>query len=334
MISVGIVGLGRWGRRLVDSVQHAGKPAGSVLRVTHAVVRTAEAASDYAASQSLRLGTSYEALLADPGVDAVLLATPHDQHAAQILAAIEAGKHIFVEKPLALTFADAHAAVAAAERAGVVLGVGHNRRFLPATAALRGLISSGELGTLVHVEGNFSNNSGLAYTPAMWRSSEAGSKAAMTAMGVHLLDLLVHLCGPIDNVSAIGTRHAMPVDVNGVVCVNLRFRAGLTGFISTMLSTPRQWRVQVFGTQGWAHMRDEDVLDVCDAAGKVRTLRFDATDTLRLELEAFAHAIAGRETYPISAADLMHVPAALEAVLTSSDAAGAMTPVAGLMPRP
>lgn len=328
IIRTAIVGLGRWGRRLVDSVQGGG-PQSSAVRFIHGVVRTPADALEFAASHGLSLGTSYRDMLANPEVDAVVLATPHDQHAPQILEAIEAGKHVFVEKPLTLTFADTELAVKAARRVNRALAVGHNRRFLPAAAFIRELVDSGQLGTLVHVEGNFSNSSGLAYTPSMWRVKEAGSKAAMTAMGVHLLDFCVYLCGPIDAVSAVGTRGAMPVEVHGVVQANLHFKGGSTGYVSTMLTTPRQWRLQLFGTQGWIQMRDEDVLDVCDSSGELRTMQFPAVDTLRLELEAFADAASGKREFPIGTFDLTHMPGALEATLASSEANGSLVMVTG-----
>jgi predicted dehydrogenase len=328
-IHAAIVGLGRWGRRLVDSVQPDGRPAGAGLRFTHAVVRTPERSSDYCAGKGMHLASSYAEVLADPDVQAVVLATPHDQHAEQILAAIGARKHVFVEKPLALTHADAKRAVDAARAASVELAVGHNRRFLPAAEAALESIRSGALGEIVHAEGNFANASGLDYSPSMWRAAESGAQAAMTAMGVHVLDFLVHLCGPVHRVSAFGSSRLMPVDVNGVVSANLQFSSGASGYLSTLLATPRQWRVQVFGTRGWLHMRDEHIMDVCDAKGIVTTTSFGPVDTLRLELEAFARAVAGGAPYPIGDFDLVHVPAGLEAVLASASRGGSAITIAG-----
>jgi predicted dehydrogenase len=315
MTRAAIVGLGRWGRRLVDSVQALGTV--SALRFTHAVVRTLESNQAYAQLRGLQLVSSLSDVLQDPAVDAVVLATPHELHAAQAMQVLAAGKHVFVEKPLALNDRDAREALAAARQANRVLAVGHNRRFLPATHAMQELVQSGRLGRILHVEANFSNASGLAYNDAMWRSGEHGAMAAMTAMGVHSLDLLVALCGPLSQVRARGNRIAMPVEADDVVAVEMTFRSGVTGYLSTLLTTPRQWRVQMFGTQGWAHMRDEHLLDICDAQGEVTTRDFGPTDTLRRELEAFAAAITGAAVYPIADDDMVHVPGALAAVLKS-----------------
>ena len=100
----------------------------------------------FAEAQQLRLVDSYEALLADTTIDAVVLATPHSLHSPQTIAAAQVGKHVFCEKPFALHKADAEAAVAATTKAGVTLGLGYNRRFHPEMTALRQQIQSGELG--------------------------------------------------------------------------------------------------------------------------------------------------------------------------------------------
>src|SRR2546429_4021684 len=127
MIRAAIVGLGRWGRSLVASVQ--GKSA--QLRFVRGHTRTRASAEDFCRQHDVPLVDSYKQILADPDVDAVVLATPHSLHASQIIAAAAAGKHIHVEKPIALDRASADRAVEAAHKAGVVLAVGYCRRVYP-----------------------------------------------------------------------------------------------------------------------------------------------------------------------------------------------------------
>src|SRR5262249_39562666 len=119
MIRAAIIGLGRWGRSLVASVQ--GKS--DDIRFVAAHTRTRATAEDFCREKDLPLADSYERILSDRNVDAVVLATPHSQHERQVLAAAAAGKHIHVEKPVTLDRAGADAAVAAARKAGVVLAV-------------------------------------------------------------------------------------------------------------------------------------------------------------------------------------------------------------------
>lgn len=323
MINAAIVGLGRWGRRLVDSVQRSGSALGPNIRFSHAVVRTLESAQEYADDQHLTLTCSINNILADKSVEAVVLATPHHEHTPQILAATAANKHVFVEKPLAFRLADAEAAVAAAKRRELVLAVGFNRRFLPAAKILKRQISDGAFGELLRLEGNFSNNLGLNYREGMWRATESGPKAALSAMGVHILDFFVYLCGPIESVRVTSNHRAMPVDADDVVSVDLTLRNGVMASITTILTSPRVWRVQVFGTSQWAHMRDEHLLDIYGKSATIETKDFGLVDTLRLELESFANVIAGDTACVTPPDEMLHVTAALEAILESADNGGA-----------
>jgi predicted dehydrogenase len=128
VIKAAIVGLGWWGRTLVEAVQTDSEQIRFVAGATRTMSPEVKAFAD---AQTLTLVDAYEALLTDPNVDAVVLATPHSLHAAQTIAAARAGKHVFCEKPFALTKADAEAAVAATEKAGVTLGLGYNGASIP-----------------------------------------------------------------------------------------------------------------------------------------------------------------------------------------------------------
>lgn len=316
MINAAIVALGRWGRRLVDSVQESGKSRGDRICFTHAVVRTPANAADYCARQNLIL-TDFDSVLRDKTVDAVVIATPHSQHADQIVACAAVGKPVFVEKPFTLHAADARRAVAAARGAGIVVALGHNRRFLPAMRALKAMIDRGELGTIVHVEGNFSGAFGFDYKPGMWRAADDEAPAGgLTAMGIHTIDSMIHLCGPIARVNARARRRVLPA-VDDTADAMLDFADGATGYLVTMMATPRIWRLQVFGTKGWAHMRDHHVVDYCGADANPRTETYPIVDIERAELEAFADAIAGRAAYPLTPDEMVQGVAAMEAIVRS-----------------
>src|SRR3982074_1907487 len=127
MIRAAIIGLGRWGRSLVTSVQ--GKS--DDIRFVSAHTRTRASAEEFCRDKGVPLADSYEQILADPGVDAVVLATPHTQHERQVLQAAAAGKHIHVEKPITLDRVSADAAVAAVRKAGLMLAGGDRQRLAP-----------------------------------------------------------------------------------------------------------------------------------------------------------------------------------------------------------
>src|SRR5215472_5088600 len=127
MINAAIVGLGWWGKTLVESAQGS-----DYLRFVAGATRTVSPElKAFADAHKLRLAENYDALLKDSNVHAVVLCTPHSMHSQQVVAAAQAGKHIFCEKPFALTKKDADVAVAATRKAGVTLGLGYNRRFHP-----------------------------------------------------------------------------------------------------------------------------------------------------------------------------------------------------------
>src|SRR5512143_2710623 len=127
MVRAAIIGLGRWGRSLVNAVH--GKT--DAIQFVAAHTRTWASAEDFCRERSIPMLNRFEDVLARRDIDAVVLATPHSSHAAQVTAAATAGKHVHVEKPLTLDRASAETVVAAARRAGIVLAVGFNRRFHP-----------------------------------------------------------------------------------------------------------------------------------------------------------------------------------------------------------
>ncbi len=314
MIGAGIVGLGWWGNVLVEAVQGRSER----IRFVHGVARDPASKQEIARRHGLVLSPTLAAMLADPAVQAIVLATPHSLHRAEIEAVAAAGKPVFCEKPLTLTAADAVAAVGAARKAGTLLAVGHNRRFLPALGEMKRLAAAGELGELLHVEGHFSNaNSSNAFAP--WRhDAEESPAGGMTGTGIHVLDAFVSLLGPVRSVHAqLVSRKPAPGPLD-TLSMLLRFENGVTGTLSAVRATPFYWRLHLFGTQRSAEMLQEDTL-VVHAGGQASPQRrsFPPVDMLRLELEAFADAIEGRAPYPIGDADMIATVAAFEAVCRS-----------------
>jgi len=209
MIKAAIIGMGRWGQNLVNSVQ--GKS--EVIRFVAGATRTLDNAKDYAAKQGIALHDSYEKVLADSGIDAVVLATPHTRHAEQIVAAARAGKHVFCEKPFALTTKSATTAIRACANAGVTFGVGFNWRFQPALQEIRRMLEDGRLGKLLHLEGNFCGPSVYRFGKDHWRQArEEGPAGGMTGRGVHVVDAFLYLAGSVASVHAQSFRRCSITD--------------------------------------------------------------------------------------------------------------------------
>ncbi|MBM3542528.1 MAG: Gfo/Idh/MocA family oxidoreductase, partial [Alphaproteobacteria bacterium] len=241
-------------------------------------------------------------------------------HLAQILAAAGARKHVLVDKPFALTRAEAERAIGACRKAGVVVAAAHNRRFLPVYGALKRMVDAGELGTILHLEAHFSSPTAAAYRPGIWRALRAENPGGgMAAMGIHMVDALIGLGGPVARVVARSTRRALAIDVDDTTSMLLDFASGSTGYLATLAATASQWRLQVAGARGWAEARDHTRLEVRLTGEPRRTMEFDPFDSVRAELEAFAAAIEGRAPYPIADAEVVNGIAVFEACARSAE---------------
>jgi predicted dehydrogenase len=317
--------MGTWGQNLVRSA------AGStVVRFVAGATRTPAKAAAFAAEHDLRVVADYATLLADPGIDAVVLATPHSLHSEQVIAAARAGKAVFVEKPLGLTAALSAAAVQACADAGVTLAVGYNWRFQPALAEVRRMLDDGRLGRLLHIEGNFCGPSAYRFGREHWRHDRAEVPAGgMTGRGVHVVDAMLFLGGPIATVTAQSLRLAQDFGVDDTTSMLFRFEGGSTGYLGTVIATAETWRMQVFGSKGWVEVGDVEHLTTwqlraCwidpDNITKKRApevITFPPTSTERAELEHFARAAAARQPLAVPGGDEVHNVAVLDAILRS-----------------
>lgn len=332
MIRAAMVGMGWWGKTLVESVQGVSPD----LQFVAAVARThTDELKQFCAAQNLTLYSRYEQALADPNVEAVVLATPHSLHSPQVIAAAQAKKHVFCEKPFALTKADAEAAVAATTTAGVTLGLGYNRRFHPEMTKLRTQIRSGELGTILHVEATMTFPNGLFLKPDAWRADKAETPCgALTPMGVHAIDGMIDLCGPIRQVYCQSFRRVVAVDSDDTTSMLFRMQDGMSGYLGTMTATGPGFSFQVFGSKG--SVRLEGMTHVAGASSDERRTRLFGTckfqpikgdavvweaarlDVTRACLEAFAQAAAGGAPFPIPLDQMIHGAAVTEAVVRSA----------------
>ncbi len=315
MLNVAIVGLGRWGQRLVDSVS---TPASAKLHFTHCVARTPDKVRAYCDQHAIALTSDLGQVLKDASVQAIALATPHSQHPEQVIAAAKAGKHIVAEKPFALDAASARAMAKACKDAGVILAVGQNRRFLPAVIEMKRLIAAGELGQVLHLEGNFCIASGPKYQASNWRANQKESPGGgMTGQGIHIIDSFIHFIGPIASVRCESERRVVKVDMDDVTSVFMRFTSGATANLNMVTATAMMYRMQVFGTKGWAHLLSQRVLEVSDLESKVKRTEYPNVDIERAELEAFADAVAGTAPYPVPIDEVINGVATLEAAIRS-----------------
>ena len=165
MIRIGIMGLGWWGKQIAICLADSPR-----FRIVAGCDIDIAMAAPFAAEKKLKLVDDYKALLASSDVDAVAIVTPHLLHEEMAVAAFAVGKHVFCEKPLALTTASAERIMATCKKAGGVLGIGHERRFEPAMEEMCRLFESGALGRVLHMDANVSHNNFRKMDPSNWRS--------------------------------------------------------------------------------------------------------------------------------------------------------------------
>ena len=321
MINTAIVGLGWWGKTLVKAARDFGAP----LHFARGVTLEPDSVRDFAAEHQIAISTSLDEVLSDDSIDAVLLVTPHTKHRAQVEAIATAGKHLYCEKPFALTKADAVAALHACKRAGIVLGVGHHFRLMPSMRLLSELRDMDAFGTIMHVEGNYGHDWLANYPAESWRMAAEESRAGgMTGMGIHVLDCFRDLVGPMRRISALSKARARKLPTGDTTAAFIEFENGATGTLGTTIKTPFRWRLAIFGEKCWAESVSE-TRAIVRYAGKDEPEVIDrpADNHLGRNLDYFAKAVLGQGAFPIAPAGILHTVAALEAVFKSVDADGA-----------
>ena len=328
-LNVAVIGLGWWGRVIVPLARTS--PRLRVVRVADPV----PAAGDFAQAQGVPLSKDLDDALRDPNVQGVVLCTPHTQHTDQIVRAANAGKHVFCEKPLAMSRADVLRSVDACNRNGVKLAVGHEKRFEPPIQEAMRLVNSGELGTPLQIEANFVQDKFLSLAADNWRLSAKEAPAGpMTATGIHLLDLSVGVFGAAERVFA-NVRQLGSQLVNGdTLGILVNFRSGGNALLSAILATPFDGRFAVYCNKGWVEVRDKAhpespqgwTLTVHRRGGERTVREFPPARAVLANLEAFADAATGGAPYPVPQEQMIANVSALEAIFKSAQS-GRVEPV-------
>ncbi|MBF9059991.1 Gfo/Idh/MocA family oxidoreductase [Rhodobacterales bacterium HKCCSP123] len=331
-LNIALVGLGWWGQKMLSVLEAAPED----IKVVRAIEPNLDGVRALCEGKGIPVSADYADALADPAVEAVVLATPHSLHTAQIAEAVKAGKHIFCEKPLALTAEEATRSVALCAEAGLVLGMGHERRWEPPIADMLTRADAGELGRIQQIEANFSHDKFVSLDKSNWRVKSTEAPAGgMTATGIHLLDLSVRLLGAAESVLCICEQLSSDLPQGDTVAAYVKFAGGGTSYVSASLSNPFMSRFTVYGSKGWIDIRDKAHVEAPDgwivtsamAGGPIETVEIGKAEPVKDNLVSFARAVRGMEAYPITADHLVDNIALLEAVFRSAKS-GAIEKVA------
>jgi len=316
MLRAATIGLGWWADELAQAVQGKSKK----IRITTCYSRMHQNRAKFAKKYGTTTHDSYEKLLTDKDVDAVLLCTPHSLHAEHVEQAARAGKHVFVEKPFTLTAESGKAAAAVCTNHGRVLAVGQNRRFAAATQEVKRLLKSGDFGTPLHCEANFSNPRPLQYKPDSWRANRIESPGGgIAGMGVHMIDAMTHLLGPITRVQAQCARLAVSVDIDDTTSALFEFASGATGYLGTIGACPLTVFFNLYGTSANAFAApDANRLTLHRSGRDPEEVNLTPVDTLKAELEEFSDACSGDTKYRVQPEEAIHTVAVMQAMVASA----------------
>jgi len=309
---VAFVGLGNYSNALAGSVERAEN-----LEIVNCFTRTAATREAFAEKHGCRESNSLDGVLNDSEVEGVIVVTPHSTHADIICQAASAGKHVFIEKPLALTVADVDRASDAASKAGVTLQVGHHRRFQGATRHIRQMIDSGELGVLYQLEANLSMPGGPR---TGWRDDPNECPVgSMTGLGVHMVDNLHYLAGPVKQVSAFSAKLTSVGNLDNVTSIVAEFESGALGYIGTCSGVPKLFSTAAFGTECNAWCEDEGKKLFLQKKGEMvrAEVPVEGGDAIAEELAAFGNSIRTRVRAEVGGPEGREVIVFLEAVIES-----------------
>jgi predicted dehydrogenase len=320
MIKAAVIGLGWWGQTILKAIT-----SGAIIAPVLGVDPNDQARAA-AAAFGIKTAPRLKDALASANVDAVILCTPQQHHAEQIAAAAKSGKHVFCEKPLCTTALDAEAAIAAVRKAGVQLGIGHERRFEPAIIEMRKRFASGEFGHPLLLEGNFSQDKFLKLPRDNWRLSDAANPAGpLSATGIHMVDLSIALLGRPISVWARLQRLGSDFENGDTLSMTIGFESGATALLGAVLATPFMGRLALLGSKGWMEIRDRSHPENSTGWDVTRVHRDETPVTafyaphpaVRDNLEAFGRAALGQAPYPVAQDEMLANVRSFEAIQRS-----------------
>jgi predicted dehydrogenase len=322
------VGLGRWARVLARGAQR-----GDVIELYSCFSRSEDKRKAFMEEYGVpKSASTYEELLADPDVEGVIITTPNDTHREVITAALEAGKAVYTDKPIAQTLEDALAIKKVVEKTDGVFAVGHSARRLSGNRVMKQWIDDGTLGGVSMVEANFSNERGLELTPETWRwylSKTPGGP--LIQLGVHHADNLQYLLGPVKAVSAHTRKLFTKAEVPDATMAILEFESGALGYLGCGWASPGIYQIRLQGTKQnlmydldfthWDEAHEADAYSslVSQAYGQQERSPVDLppTDMFREQLEEFALAARGEATVEVQVDDAIRALAIVHTAIES-----------------
>ena len=328
-LRVASVGLGWWSDVLADA---AGRTDGRV-EVVSCFTRSEEKRRAFAAKYNCGAAASLDEILADDSIDAIINTTPNHVHLETTAAAAEAGKHVFLDKPVANTIGEARAITKVCADAGVVLSVGYQRRRESHFRWIQDRINAGEFGTLVQAEANISRDRAGKFELGHWRYTAEGMPGGvMLQIGLHYVDVLTMLLGPIETVSGMASQLVLPGDNPDVGSLMMKHENGAVSTLSTSYASASEYYVMnIYGKKMSAYYNLFDGLRSLNQGDTDQTpVAVEKNDAIAEQLIEWADAVAGGVEPEVGGESAMTSLAVVKAGIKSV-AEGRHVPVAEIL---
>ncbi len=296
-LRVACIGIGWWSDVLADAIQRSGK-----LEIVSCYTRSEEKRNTFAAKYRCRPAESYEAMLADTGIEAIINTTPNDVHLATTRAAAAAGKHVFLDKPIANSVADGRAITEACRKAGVVLALGYQRRRESHFRWIRQQIDAGAFGKLVNAEANISRDRLGKIDLTSWRYQAAGMPGGvMLQIGIHYIDVLEYLIGPVHAVRGQSAQLVLPGDNPDVASLILEHENGALSTVNaSYASASEYYLMNIYGKDATAYYDLHNGLRILKRGETAPVaVSCEKNDTIVEQLEEFAAAVRGQGQHEV-----------------------------------
>jgi predicted dehydrogenase len=290
-VRVACVGMGWWSDVLADAIKRSDK-----IEIVSCFTRSEEKRAAFAKKYGCKPVASYEVMLADRNIEAIINTTPNDVHLPTTKAAAEAGKHVFLDKPIANNVTEGRAITDVCRKAGIILAMGYQRRRESHFRWVRQQIDVGVFGTLVNAEANISRDRLGKIDLNSWRYRAAGMPGGvMLQIGIHYADVLTYLMGPVKAVRGQFAQLVLPGDNPDVASMILEHENGaLSTLNASYASASEYYLMNVYGKDATAFYDLHGGLRLLKRGGeKAEPIPTAKNDTFVEELEEFAAAIRG-----------------------------------------
>ena len=343
-VKVGIVGLGRWSRVLTRAAVKSAR-----LEIVAGYSRSEEKRRAYERDFGIAAVPELSAMLKDPDIAGVILTVPNEQHLPVAEQVARAGKQVYTEKPIANTLESGLAIEALQQRHGVQVMVGHSARLLKGIRLIREAMDAGELGRVVFMEANFSNERALEITPDTWRwYRDKAPGGPLSQLAIHQFDSLHYLGGEIEAVSSVASKLSpVGAEVDDQSMTVLKFADGKLGYVGSSWTSPGIFSVRVFGQKGLMHyeldfgtwdtpdrLHETSLLYIQrgkDGYARREVIDLPQGDMFQDELEMFADVCATGEPAELTARSGNVALAVVNAALVSVERGGGLIRLDGVI---